>query len=102
MGVTHGDYIKSCVVAGKLTVSWVSSSDNEADIMIKLLPEKSFLYLRDKILNLREIQSYQKASKKRKVQKASEKRKVQSLFFVPDYNDHNEHNEAEAEIDEDP
>ena len=54
MGVTHGDYIKSCVGAGKVIVRWVPSSENEADIMTKPLPEKIFSYLRNKILNIRE------------------------------------------------
>ena len=36
--VTHGDYIKSCVIEGKVTVRWVSTKENEADIMTKLLP----------------------------------------------------------------
>ena len=38
MAVTHGDYIKSCVLEGKVTVRWVPTKENEADIMTKLLP----------------------------------------------------------------
>ena len=52
MAVTHGDYIKSCVIEGKVTVRWVSTKENEADIMTKPLPFDTHKYLRDKIMNL--------------------------------------------------
>lgn len=50
MGITHGDYIKACVTEGKVIVKWVPTSENEADIMTKPLPESTHSYLRDKIL----------------------------------------------------
>ena len=51
MAVTHGDYIKSCVLEEKVTVRQVSTKENEADIMTKPLPFDTNKYLRDKILN---------------------------------------------------
>lgn len=51
MAVTHGDFVKSCVLERKITVSWVSTLENEADIMTKPLPESTHSLLRDKILN---------------------------------------------------
>ena len=38
MAITHGDYIKSCVSEGKVIARWVSTKENEADIMTKPLP----------------------------------------------------------------
>ena len=38
MADTHGDYIKSCVLAGKIKVKWISTKENSADIMTKPLP----------------------------------------------------------------
>lgn len=52
MAVTHGDFVKSCVLEGKVLVNWVSTSNNEADIMTKPLAEDKHSYFRDKILNL--------------------------------------------------
>ena len=51
MAVTHGDYIKSCVLEGKVNVRWVSTKENEADIMTKPLPFDTHKFLRDKIIN---------------------------------------------------
>ena len=51
MAVTHGDYIKSCVIEGKVTVGWVSTKENEADIMTKPVPFDTHTYLTDKIIN---------------------------------------------------
>ena len=50
MTVTHGDYIKSCVLEGKVIVRWISTKENEADIMTKPLPIDTHKYLRDKIM----------------------------------------------------
>ena len=47
---THGDYIKSCVMKGRVNINWIATKENEADIMTKLLEKPSFTYLRDKIL----------------------------------------------------
>ena len=47
---THGDYIKSCVMNGKVNINWIATKENEADIMTKPLEIQSFTYLRDKIL----------------------------------------------------
>ncbi|KAL7292885.1 hypothetical protein TKK_0013555 [Trichogramma kaykai] len=51
MADTHGDYVKSCALEGRLTISWVNTKENEADIMTKPLPAPSHNYLKDKILN---------------------------------------------------
>ena len=44
MAVTHSDYIKSCVLEGKVNVRWVSTKENEADIMTKPLPFDTHKY----------------------------------------------------------
>ena len=54
MGEAHGDYIESCVIEGKITTQWISSAENEADIMTEPLPERTHSYLRDKILNIQQ------------------------------------------------
>uniref|UniRef100_A0ABD2WAX0 Reverse transcriptase Ty1/copia-type domain-containing protein n=1 Tax=Trichogramma kaykai TaxID=54128 RepID=A0ABD2WAX0_9HYME len=51
MADTHGYYVKSCAMEGKLIIEWVNTIENEADIMTKLLPAQSHEYLRDKIMN---------------------------------------------------
>ena len=52
MADTHGDFVKQCVDEGKVEVHWVSTGDNLADIMTKPLPQKTHVYLRDKITNM--------------------------------------------------
>lgn len=47
---THGDYVKSCVIEGKVVVKWISTTDNLADIMTKPLPGPTHIQLRDKIM----------------------------------------------------
>ena len=54
MAVTHGDFVKACVAEGKVITEWVSTLDNEADIMTKPLPEDSHSYFRNKILNVKD------------------------------------------------
>ena len=52
MSANHKGLVKLCVVEGKLTGHWVSSSENEAGIMTKPLASKTHKYLRYKIMNL--------------------------------------------------
>lgn len=52
MADTHGDFIKSCVLAGKIKVKWISTKDNIADILTKPLPSSSHIQLRNKIMNI--------------------------------------------------
>lgn len=47
-----GDYVKNCVLDGKVVVKWIAAKENEADIMTKPLPEQSHTHLRNNILNL--------------------------------------------------
>ena len=38
MAQTNGDYVESCVEQNKVILRWVSTKENIADIMTKLLP----------------------------------------------------------------
>uniref|UniRef100_A0A1Y1KN80 Reverse transcriptase Ty1/copia-type domain-containing protein n=1 Tax=Photinus pyralis TaxID=7054 RepID=A0A1Y1KN80_PHOPY len=51
MADTHGDYVKSCVLEGKVNVRWISTKQNPADIMTKPLPSEAHKLLRNLILN---------------------------------------------------
>lgn len=51
MAETHGDFVKSCVLAGKIKVKWISTKENIADIMTKPLPSTSHIKLRNKMMN---------------------------------------------------
>ena len=51
MSNTHGDFVKLCVLEGKVTAKWVPTKENIADIMTKPLPYKTHEYLRSKIMN---------------------------------------------------
>lgn len=50
MADTHGDYIKLCVLEGRMTVKWIATKENLAD-MTKPLAREAFEYLRNKILD---------------------------------------------------
>lgn len=52
MADTHGDFIKQCVMDGFVTVKWISTKENIADIMTKPLSPSSHTYLRNKIFGL--------------------------------------------------
>ena len=51
MADSHGDYVKYCVLKGRVRVNWVSTGENTADIMTKPLPAPSHIKLREKLLN---------------------------------------------------
>lgn len=53
MADTYGDYVKSCVLEGRIKVKWVGTNENIADIMTKALALKAHRYLRDKILEIK-------------------------------------------------
>lgn len=44
--------VKQCVDADKVTIRWISTKENIADILTKPLPLDAFKYLRDKISKL--------------------------------------------------
>ena len=51
MSVNHGDHVEFSVIQGKVTRHWISSNENEADILTKPLALKTHKYLSYKIMN---------------------------------------------------
>lgn len=52
MAETHGDFVKSLVLEGKVIVEYVATEENVADIMTKPLAKDTHIYLKKKLLNL--------------------------------------------------
>ena len=47
---SHGDYVKSLVIKGKLKIKWINTKENVTDIMMKPLNWKSHQKLASKVL----------------------------------------------------